>query len=299
MSLGPVVRNRFAHEHAEPPKPHLATRMEDEEIRYTDLGAMVTVGGKLTFRPAYAGERPAVLPAPYKEPPYVPFQGENAVFDPNPKAKNPTPEEIHSFLAMPDGEKPPTSYRFKVGDRVRKVNGSVRLGMLGTVIEVPEEGAEPNCRVEFDDKHIMRCWMSRFEPAEAPAPSKPENYEPQLGDIVNHKTLSGRKTGVVKKLDADGTTLVKWPDVAYNLWVANCDLELVRREQAKPAFDPMTEPLREGDVVEVVYKDSNLAGKRGTVKRVFYVGADVKLDDGRWSSWGSRDSLKLIERPNT
>lgn len=86
-----------------------------------------------------------------------------------------------------------------------------------------------------------------------------------------------------------------------NYWVEAKDLELMdASDEDEPDWDPMTEPIHVGDLVEVVY-DGEHKGKRGRVTRC------DNPERGRWGvtqdngssagdSWSRRTSLKLIEK---
>lgn len=296
MSLGPVVRNVHANEHAEPPKPHLAERQEDEEIRYNALGAIVSVDGKLTFRPAYAGKNPAVLPVPYKEPAYVPFQGDNAVLDPAPLAKKAEP-----VVAAKMVEGSP----WQVGDRVRMgKDRGINPGLIGRVLSVEPRG-ESHVTLTLDweenpDKDDGKWTLNKvahrdyFEIVSRGSTAQPETMHGfKIGDRVElneasfYRGKKGTVTGFVGahvlQLELDGV----------GPWTVH--FEKARRLEATPAkqdWDPKTSPLQVGDVVEITRKGNKFEGKQARVAEVY--GGIWRLEG--MGLWDKRDYMKIVER---
>lgn len=89
-----------------------------------------------------------------------------------------------------------------------------------------------------------------------------------------------------------------------NYWVEAKDLELADASDVdEPDWDPMTEPIHLGDLVEIVFNDGDNShtGKKGRVTRC------DNPEKGRWGvtaedgksagdSWSRRSSLKLLEK---
>lgn len=78
---------------------------------------------------------------------------------------------------------------------------------------------------------------------------------------------------------------------AYSvLGMTQAELEQV---MAAPTFDPMTERLNVGDLVEVVCEESDYWGIKDRIRKIMVHGTVVLAND---TAWNYRSSLKLLEK---
>ena len=65
--------------------------------------------------------------------------------------------------------------------------------------------------------------------------------------------------------------------------------------KAAPSFDPMTEPLQVGDLVEIVFNAGSVFGKQATIKNLDDGIITVRCGNKNWV-FACRSSFKLIEK---
>ena len=144
-----------------------------------------------------------------------------------------------------------TSARFKVGDRVSFISRGLkeREGDVGTVLSVEYEQA--SICVKFDNAEY-KWWVpaERLKLAQTQKQTECENSKPEnelmfapgdkvryTGDVESFCYPERGTVGEVVRSERYGTTIVRWPDgtvsfngAAYEWWVGNHNLELVRDE---------------------------------------------------------------------
>jgi hypothetical protein len=157
--------------------------------------------------------------------------------------------------------------------------------------EYPEVGESeaPRYAATFAALGMSQAELARVMAAPA---FDPKTEPLRVGDTVEVTTSSGcKRIGTVVLLDAaDGTARVESGGVTK--WAYRRQLQLLNK--AAPTFDPLSEPLQVGDLVEYVMDGSPFVGWRGKVDSV----------DGTWThveglgSWDAdhRQFLKLIAK---
>lgn len=311
MSLGPVVRNTMASARAvtamDTMKPHLTQRVREQFVRQDEHGTLIRgFDGKLSFVAAVA-DKAYAKPVPYKEPAYVPFQGDNAVLDPAPLAKKAEP-------AKQDWD--PMASPFLVGDRVQKVKGSINELQFGVIEKIDDDGSShhtlhikwennvdgDNGRWQLDKKPAHREYFKIVSRGSTAQPETKHGFK--IGDRVELNeasfyrgkkgTVTGFNNAHVLQLELDGV----------GPWTVH--FEKARRLEATPAkqdWDPKTSPLQVGDRVRQISSDHCNYGCEATVLAVdaLYIKLQWEenrdADNGIWSQNTHRKCFEIIERP--
>lgn len=311
MSLGPVIRNALETTKGEL-KPHLAQRLfADTVARQTEEGCLCVVEGKMAFVPNYAGENPCPPKALKKDAPYVPFQGEHAYLNPDPKER--VLDAVHQLV------NPHTlvAGRYALGQRVRKTKGLYKGE--GVIDNFRDGGAEMH--IKWDTPTYDDGWWStspgnaekweilghaKEEPkAQAAAQSM---FGFTIGQAVMKVggTCNLGQVGKVTMFDVAGEYVSTNERVQVSF--SNGDVFFTRPDYLQPAapkIDPMTEPLKVGDRVLWVRNATSIAflnGKQGVIAELYDEGREgyrIQWDDtccpdnGKWLR---RSRVKIIER---